>query len=65
MIDTIELYILILVLLILSFIQSHRSAREQKFLGQLSHSFFLLKHFFFFRQICLIDLDIAYILDLI
>ena len=33
MIGTIDLYILILVFLTLTFIQGHRSARKQKFLG--------------------------------
>ena len=37
MIDTIVLYILILVYLILIFIQGHKSARKQKLLRQLSH----------------------------
>ena len=37
MIDTIEIYILILVSLILTLIQDHGDARKQKLLQQLSH----------------------------
>ena len=41
MTDTVELYILILVLLTLTLIQGHRSARKQKLWRQLSHKVFL------------------------
>ena len=40
MIDTVQLYIMILVLLTLTLIQSHRSARKQKPIHQLSHKVF-------------------------
>ena len=39
LIDTIELYMLILVLLAVTFIQGHRCARKQEYLRQLSQSF--------------------------
>ena len=42
MIDTIELYILILTLLILTLIQGHRSTKKKKVLFQLSHKVFTL-----------------------